>query len=45
MKNKKWFIINEQNQIISKMLDSYEEALELWNKLNGERQICETVYG
>lgn len=26
MKQKKWFLISERNEIISKMFDSFEEA-------------------
>ena len=45
MKQKKWFIISEQNEIISIMFNSFEEAKEAWSKLSGNFVICETIYG
>ena len=45
MKEKRWFIINQRNEIISKFFATYEDAMKTWENLCGERYICETVYG
>ncbi len=45
MKQKQWFIINDRNQIISIMFNSKEEAMDMYDKLIGERCVCETIYG
>lgn len=42
---KKWFVINDKNEIISKIFDTKVEAFSFWTKLNGEGYVCETIWG